>query len=127
MAYNLGMSRNPFKPTTDQTTEFGWGAGGFPLATLDYSQGGYRSRIPLADPDRSAQIRDLRAARRTDLNNPNEFLPPAFFGNNGSHPLHYALGNTERYGAQPPIVRETKTPPYCPPKRPPRPRMAREF
>lgn len=106
------MSRNPFKPTKDQTTEFGWGAGRFPQPTTDFSQGGFKSRIPIADPDRRQQHMDLAAARRTDLQNLNEFPPPAFFGQSGSNPLHYKLGNTERFGANPPLVRERKVPDF---------------
>lgn len=121
------MSRNPFKPTKDQTTEFGWGGGRFPDARWDFSQGGYKSGIPIADPDRHAQYRDLAASRRSDLTSTNEFPPPAFFGQDGTHPLHYACGNTDRYGANPPLVRETSKPDFPHPKKPVRPRMQREW
>lgn len=114
------MSRNPFKPTPDQTTEFGWGAGRFPRQSIDFSQGGYKSGIPIADPDRRQQYLDLAAARRTDLQSLNEFPPPAFTGQNGDHPLHYALGNTERFGANPPLVRERKIPDFPRPRPPKR-------
>lgn len=98
--------------TTDQSTEFGHGAGSFPRQDLDYSQGGYRSGFPIADPDRKQQFLDLRASKRTDLTNPAEPELPAFEGGQGPARMHYVPGNTERYGAQPPIVRQRRRPRY---------------
>lgn len=106
------MSRNPFIPTTDQTTEFGWGQGPFPEPTTDLSMGGIKSRIPIADPDRRAQYLDLFTARRTDLNRPDVPDLAAFLGTGPSpHPDYYTDGNTERYGANPPLVQERARPP----------------
>lgn len=127
MAYTRYMSRNPFKPTADQTTEYGWGAGRYPRADIDFSEGGNKSGIPIADPDRRQQHMDLAAAKRTDLNDPVGYPTPAFLGQSGPHPMHYALGNTERYGAQPPLVRERKRPPKAKKIKPFRPRMEREW
>jgi hypothetical protein len=103
------MSRNPFIPTKDQTTEFGWGAGSFPRMDIDFS---YRSGFPIADPDRRQQFLDLIAAKRTDLQNPAEPDLPAFQGGSGPAPMHYAEGNTERYGAQQPLVKQRRRPTF---------------
>lgn len=111
------MSRNPFesarsKINKDLTTEFGFGAGQAPRMDIDFSQGGFRSGFPIADPDHRQQMLDLRASRRTDLTNPAEPDLPAFTAGAGSAPMHYELGNTDRYGAQPPLVRERKMPDF---------------
>lgn len=111
------MSRNPFesaksKINKDQHTEFAWGAGSAPRLDIDFSQGGFRSGFPIADPDHRQQMVDLRASRRTDLTNPTEQDLPAFSGGAGPAPMHYELGNTDRYGAQPPIIRERKFPDF---------------
>ena len=119
------MSRNPFRRTSDQTTEYGFGEGRFPDQRWDFSQGGSRSRFPLADPDRNQQLLDLAASRRTDLQNPAEPDLPAFEGGQGPSPMHYALGNTDRYGAQAPLVRERRRPTFRRPKIMARPRMVR--
>lgn len=119
------MSRNPFKPTADQSTEFGFGAGQFPRQDIDFSQGGFKSRFPIADPDRTQQLLDLRAAHRTDLTNPAEPDLPAFQGSHGSAPMHYKEGNTDRYGAQPPLVRATAYPTFKRERPVPKPRMRR--
>lgn len=116
------MSRNPFIPGKDQTTEFGWGAGSAPRMDVDFSQGGFRSGFPIADPDRRQQFLDLIAAKRSDLQNPAEQDLPAFQGGAGAHPLHYAEGNTERYGAQQPLVRQRRRPTF---RRFPTPRKTR--
>lgn len=109
------MSRNPFVQTKDQSTEFGFGAGHFPNPQIDYSAGGQKSRFPIADPDATQQLLDLAAAKRTDLNSTAESTLPAFNGtSNILHPMHIAEGNTERYGAQPPLVIERKAPPNPP-------------
>lgn len=121
------MSRDPFKPTTDQSTEFGWGPGMFPDPLVDFSDGGIRSRIPIQDPDRRSQYLDLFAARRTDLNNPYSMETPAFQGTTGAHPDYYTEGNTERYGANPKLVRTRGRPPRPKRKFTPRARMQREF
>lgn len=96
-------------------SEFGFGEGRFPNPLLDYSEGGSKSRIQIADPDRNQQLRDLAALRRTDLSDTTAELDP------------YVAGNTERYGAQPPLVRETRTPKVVrrEPSKPPR--MEREW
>ncbi len=84
---------------TNWDSEFAYGAGRFPDPTIDYSQGGSRSRAPIADPDRTAQLLELAEIRRTDVVDPVAPLSP------------YELGNTDRYGAQPPLVRERRVPP----------------
>ena len=111
MGYNRSMSRNPFIPTKDQTTEMGWGPGRFPNPNLDYSQLGIKSGIPVADPDRHEQYLALMAARRTDLNRPDVTDIPAFNGVHGDHPDFYTCGNTERFGANPPLVQQRRRPP----------------
>lgn len=105
------MSRNPFKPTKDQTTEFGFGPGMFPNPNFDYSEAGRKSGIPIADPDRSQQYLELMAARRTDLSRTDVQDMPAFNGVRGDHEDFYTLGNTERYGANPPLVQQRTPPP----------------
>src|SRR5206468_322105 len=108
------------------TTEFGWGAGRFPNPTLDYSQGGYRSGFPIADPDRQAQLLDLAAGKRTDLQNPAEPDLPAFQGAGGTAArMHFETGNTERYGAGPPLVRQKRAPYYRRPRPIPKTHMER--
>lgn len=106
------MARNPFTydrdGARDESSEFGFGRGHFPDPRIDYSDGGVKSGIPIADPDREAQLLQLAGIRRMDINDP------------AAQPSPYDLGNTDRYGAQPPLVRETKAPP-----REPRPRYAR--
>ena len=106
------MPRDPLNNMDkDQTghhweSEFGWGAGRFPNPAMDYSAGGSLSRIPQADPDRTTQYRNLAAIRRTDVGNPLAPMDP------------FVAGNTDRFGAQPPLVRE---------RRPPRPaKIAKE-
>ena len=94
------MPRDPFKPVEDQQTEMGFAEGRFPNPILDYSGGGSISRIPIADPDRTQQLRELAAGKRTDLNNASEPNP--------ANP--YVLGNTDRYGAQPELVRNRRKP-----------------
>jgi hypothetical protein len=113
------MSRNPFLYDRDgghdESSEFGFGRGRFPNPAIDYSDGGVKSRIPIADPDRETQLMELYAVRRMDVNDPNDTPSP------------FVAGNTDRYGAQPPLVREIKPPP-TPPKTPyTRPRMQREY
>lgn len=105
------MSRDPFKPATDQSTEMGWGPGLFPNPNLDYSQAGRKSGIPIADPDGPAQFLALMAARRTDLGRSDVRDMPAFQGVQGDHEDYYTLGNTERYGANPPLVQQRRKPP----------------
>jgi hypothetical protein len=93
--------RNPHeldRDKLDRSTEFGFGAGSAPDPRIDYSELGSKSLIPIADPDRTAQLLELRAIKRTDLQDP------------AAKPDPYVTGNTERYGAQPPLVRETRAP-----------------
>lgn len=89
----------------------GWGPGMFPNPNIDYSQGGVKSGIPIADPDRPAQYLALMAARRTDLNRTDVQDIPTFNGSHGDHPDFYTCGNTERFGANPPLVQQRKAPP----------------
>ena len=100
-------------PTASQETEFGWGPGRFPDPAIDYQSlraDGTTVPIP-ADPDRQQQILDLAALKRTDLNDPTVPDLPAFQGAGGvPHPEYYTEGNTERYGANPPLVRERRWP-----------------
>lgn len=91
-----------------QETEFSWGRGRYPDPKIDYSDGGSKSGIPLAYPDAKEQQRVLAEMKRMDINDP------------GAQPSPYVAGNTDRYGAQPPLVRERKAP-----VNPPRPRYAR--
>lgn len=105
------MSRNPFIPTKDQSTEMGFGAGHFPNPNIDYSQGGSKSRTPIADPDREQQYLELMAARRTDLTRADVPDMAGFTGGRGDHPDFYTAGNTERFGANPPLVLQRKAPP----------------
>lgn len=110
-------TRDPFKlarDKKDQFTEFGFGAGQFPEPSFDFSEGGRKSGFPIADPDRNEQLRKLREIKRTDLNDPL------------AEPSPYVAGNTDRYGAQPPLVRERKYPSYPRPQQEPPPRMKRE-
>ena len=106
------MARNPFTYDRDaghdESSEFGFGRGKYPDPRIDFSDGGVKSGIPLADPDRHSQQRLLQEIRRMDINDPS------------AQPSPYVAGNTDRYGAQPPLVRETKVP-----RREPRPRYAR--
>jgi hypothetical protein len=106
------MSRNPFIPTASQETEFSWGPGRFPAPAIDFqSPRADGKAVPLiADPDRRDQIMDLAAMKRTDLNRPDVPDLPAFQGTHGEHPDYYTEGNTERYGANPPLVRERRWP-----------------
>lgn len=103
----MRMPRDPFKPVEDQQTEMGFAEGRFPNPTLDYSGGGSISRIPIADPDRTQQLRELAAGKRTDLNNAGE---PGYGQGPASGPNPYVLGNTDRYGAQPELVRNRRKP-----------------
>lgn len=112
------MARNPLRLDKDQDerdTEYGFGAGMFPDPRLDYSGGGSHSRIPIADPDRHEQLLELAMIKRMDVSNP------------ADQPSPYVLGNTDRFGAAPPLVRETKRPKYT--RQPPKPphRMQREW
>lgn len=105
------MSRDPFKPASDQSTEFGFGPGHFPNPSLDYSENGRKSKIPIADPDRPQQYLELMAARRTDLNRTDVPDMPAFQGTRGTHEDFFTDGNTERFGANPPLVQQRSAPP----------------
>lgn len=92
----------------------------FPPPWIDFSSGSQSLNDPLAsnngsgftlaDPDPTQQKLDLAAAKRTDLGNPREAPTPAFTGGRGEHPMYYAEGNTDRYGAGPPLVRERRWP-----------------
>jgi len=130
MAYTKGVSRNPFRPSPRQETEFSFGAGRFPDPSIDFQslRADGRTIALIADPDSRQQLLDLAAARRTDLNDPTVTDMPAFQNAGGVlHPDYYSAGNTERYGANPPLVRERRWP------RQPRryrfklPRMEREW
>lgn len=129
MAYTKAVSRDPFKPTTDQSTEMGWGPGHFPDPTVDFSDNGIRSRIPVEDPDRRSQYLDLFTTRRTDLNRTDVPELPAFAGAEATsiHPDYFTEGNTERYGANPALVRTRGRPPRPKRKYTPRAHMEREF
>jgi hypothetical protein len=127
MGYTKFMSRNPFVQTKDQSTEFGFGAGHFPDPNIDFSDNGIRSGIPIADPDRSQQYLDLMAAKRTDLGRPDVRDMPGFLGTHADHEDYHSLGNTERYGANPPLVRAKGYPPRKKYKFTPRAHMEREF
>jgi hypothetical protein len=115
------MSRNPFQPC-DLETEFSWGKGRYPAPYINFSVGSQSLNDPLAsnngsgfsiaDPDSRQQMLDLAAAKRTDLGNPREAPTPAFTGGYGEHPMYYADGNTDRYGAGPPLVDQRRYPRY---------------
>jgi hypothetical protein len=106
--YDVGSQQN-------SETEFGYGRGRFANPSLDYSEGGAKSGIPVADPDRTEQLRTLAEIRRMDINDPN------------ATPSPYVCGNTDRYGAQPPLVRERKTPQSAPRPRYVRPATERQW
>ena len=106
--YDVGSHQN-------SETEFGFGRGRFANPELDYSAGGAKSGIPLADPDRTEQIRKLAEIRRLDNMDPN------------ATPSPYVEGNTDRFGAQPPLVRERKQPEASPRPRYTHPRMERQW
>ena len=111
-------ARNPFtydRDNQERDTEFGFGAGMFPDPNIDYSEGGSISRIPIADPDSTAQLLQLAMIKRMDLADPTD------------QPSPYVAGNTDRFGAQPPLVRERKRPKYTRPERPKRARMERSW
>lgn len=127
MGYTRGMSRDPFKPTTDQSTEMGWGPGMFPNPSIDYSDGGIKSGFPLGDPDRRMQYLALMAARRTDLNRADVPDIPAFQGIHAPHPDFFTEGNTERFGANPALVRARSKPPPKKHTYVPRAHMEREY
>lgn len=113
------MARNPFvydrDASHDEDSEFGFGRGHHPDPNIDYSDGGIKSRIPIADPTAEDQQMTMQMLRRMDINDPND------------QPSPYVAGNTDRYGAQPPLVRETRRPKRS--KQTPRatPRMRREW
>lgn len=110
------MPNDPFGThKQNQETEMGWGEGRFPDPIGDYSGGGSKNRFPIADPDAQRQQLNLAAIRRTDLSDPFAALD------------YYAAGNTDRYGAQPPLVRKRFKPTRSTYHRPPRPRMVREW
>jgi hypothetical protein len=123
LAYHTRMPRNPHTYYRDQSasdnweSEFGFGVGRFPDPSIDFSAGGSKSRIPIADPDVPAQLLRLAAGRRTDLSDANATDPADIF----------VAGNPDRYGAQPPLVRERRRPKR--PKRDPQypARMVREW
>lgn len=114
-----GMARNPFvydrDPSHDEDSEFGFGRGQHPDPNIDYSDGGTKSGIPIADPDQNDQLLTLRQIRRMDINDPND------------QPSPYVEGNTDRYGAQPPLVRERKRPRYTQTRQDPPKRMKRAY
>jgi hypothetical protein len=100
-----GGYANPFQYHRDigrskWESEFGFGEGMFPNPVIDFSAGGSLSRIPIADPDTNAQLLRLVAGKRTDTANPNQ--PDPF--------SPYVCGNPDRYGAQPPLVRNRRAP-----------------
>ena len=107
------MSRNPFIPCPNQETEFSFGQGRFPNPLIDFqSARADGTTVPqVADPDRRQQLLDLAASRRTDLNDPTVEDMPAFQGTSAvNHRDYYSEGNTERYGANPPLVRARRWP-----------------
>ena len=113
------MARDPFMYDRDMThaedSEFGFGRGMHPDPNIDYSDNGVKSGIPIADPDRNDQMLTLRQIRRLDINDPDDVPSP------------YVEGNTDRYGAQPPLVRERKAPRYTRPKQERPKRMKRHW
>lgn len=112
------MARDPLqldRDSTDRSSEFGFGAGMFPDPRFDFSGGGSISRIPIADPDRHEQLLQLAMIKRTDVNDPTDAPSP------------YVLGNTDRFGAAPPLVRERNLPPYKRQKPTPPRRMQRQW
>lgn len=115
------MSRNPFLydrdagRSRDESSEYGFGPGMFADPRLDFSDGGAKSRIPIADPDGDSQLLELAMIKRTYLGNPADVPSP------------YVAGNTDRYGAAPPLVRERRTPPRNPRPRYTRPTMERQW
>lgn len=112
----MGFCRDPFQLSKDkvsQETEFGFGAGMYPDPRLDYSDGGVKSMIPIADPTNRDQLLALAMIKRTDVSDPNDVPSP------------YVKGNTDRFGAGPPLVRETRRPRDNPRPRYTRPRMER--
>lgn len=115
----MPKARNPFTydrdHSHDEDSEFGFGRGHFPDPNIDFTDGGVKSGIPIADPDHHTQMMELFAVRRMDINEPND------------QPSPYLAGNTDRYGAQPPLVRERRAPRYARPKQDPPPRMRREY
>jgi len=106
--YDVGSQQN-------SETEFGFGRGRFANPELDYSGGGAISGIPIADPSRNEQIRTLAEIRRMNVNDPQ------------ATPSPYVEGNTDRYGAQPPLVRERKQPQKSPRPRYTAPHMERQW
>jgi hypothetical protein len=113
------MARNPFTydrdPGHPEDSEFGFGRGKFPDPNIDFTDNGIKSRIPIADPDHRDQMLTLAMVRRMDINDPND------------QPSPYVAGNTDRYGAQPPLVRERRAPKYTRPKQTPPQRMKRSW
>lgn len=116
------MSRNPFTydrdagmSGRDESSEFGFGPGMFPDPRIDYTNGGAKSRIPIADPDSDDQLLQLAQIKRTDVSDPNDVPSP------------YVAGNTDRYGAAPPLVRERRNPTAPPRPRYTRPHMERQW
>ena len=114
------MSRNPFVPSKNQYTEHGFGEGMFPDPGIDFSDNGIKSKFPVADPDRRRVLLDLFTSRRTDLSDPDVRDIPQ--NAQDVHPDYYTCGNTDRYGAGPPLIRSTKQPTF-PRQKPPEPKF----
>lgn len=109
------MARNPFQPTRDQYTEFSFGRGRFAPIEVDFQSPRASENFgvaQVADPDRQQQLLDLAASKRTNLNDPTVADMPSFQGTRAEHPDYHSLGNTERYGANPPLIRERGWPKY---------------
>lgn len=111
----LMLHKHPANMAAHEESEMGWGLGMFPHPSIDYSIGGSKSRFPIADPDVQAQLRTLAAIKRTDVALAGEVANP------------FVAGNTDRFGAQPPLVRQRAH--YIPSRYKPLPRarMHREW
>lgn len=84
------------KPEECGESEFGGGPGMFTPPNLDYERGltnfnfeGHRTR--------NDQLRDMAAAKRSNLTDPSETLEE----------MYTALGNPDRFGGHPPLVRQS--------------------
>jgi|SRR6516165_5988526 hypothetical protein len=107
------MSRNPFNPSCDQETEFSFGRGRFPPRNVDFQSPRIGNGVAqIADPDKNQQLLDLAAMKRTNLQDPTVPEMPAFSGAQGEHPDYYTEGNTDRYGANPPLIRSRRWPKF---------------
>lgn len=95
-------------------SEMGWGPGMFPHPDSNFQRG----RLPFPEEDDiSDQYRDQVAIRRSDPT----------VGDETTRDLLFAKGNPDRFGGQPPLVRESvKLPPASFPAPTPKERVERE-